>query len=147
MPFIAYAQAGNPDAYKLAGTQEVQLGKNIVNAAMQTLDTLQHFIFSSLPSPDTISNHKYPHLNHFEGKVEIENYIRKHGEYRPSGKRLWDSYRMEETLSHSAGKRLSEITTVVWCGYYMENFARWTLNSYLRPRSVRSRLVFRRTCN
>ncbi len=44
------------------------------------MDTLQHFIFSSLPSPDVISGHKYPQLEHYEGKADIVRYVSERGE-------------------------------------------------------------------
>lgn len=104
--------SGRQDAWKVAEADEIRKGQNIVDAACQTLDTLKHFVFSSLPSPDRISNHEMPDLLHYEGKVKIVDYIAKQG-------------------------RLSDVTTILYCGYYMENFTRWELNSYLRPRQVR----------
>ena len=111
MPFLELATAGRKDAWTVAEAEEIRKGKALVDAACTTLDTLKHFVFSSLPSPDRISNHKYSDLLHYEGKVKIVDYI------------------AEQT-------KLSEITTVLYCGYYMENFTRWELNSYLRPREV-----------
>lgn len=98
-PFIKYATAGDPDKWTLAKANEVRLGKNIVDAAAKTLDTLEHFVFSSLPSPDRLSNHEMPDLLHYEGKAEITRYISEHD-------------------------RLAKLTTVLYCGYYMENFTR-----------------------
>ncbi|KAK3053959.1 hypothetical protein LTR09_005239 [Extremus antarcticus] len=110
-PFLKYLQSGRQDAWTLARADELQRGKNVVDAAGQTLDTLQHFIFSSLPSGDQISNHVLTKLHHHEGKADVVHY-----------------------LKNSGSKRLADITTVFWCGYYMENFARYDLNPYIRPR-------------
>lgn len=99
-PFIKYAMAGDPDKWTKAFDDEVRVGKNIVDAAATTLDTLQHFVFSSLSSPDQVSNHEMPDLLHYEGKATVSRYI-------------------------GQNERLASLTTVLYCGYYMENFTRW----------------------
>lgn len=94
----------------------------MVDAACGTLDTLKHFVFSSLPSADEISKRTLSKVHWHEGKAEIVRYIK------------------EKSSPSTAGKvkQLADITTILWCGYYMENFIRWELNPYLRPREVRS---------
>lgn len=84
---------------------------------------MQHFIFSSLPSPEAITRGRVSELHHYEGKVDVVKYIR--GLKPVDGK------------AGGNGKSLGDVTTLVWAGYYMENFARWDLNAYLRPRKVR----------
>jgi hypothetical protein len=112
-----YIAAGSADAWTTARCSEVQQGQNIISAAFATLDTLDHFIFSSLPAACRISNHAFSTLHHFEGKVEIVDQIDQHPPY-------------------TNGKRLSEIATLVWPAYYMENFTRLELNVYLNPYKV-----------
>ncbi|KAK5167526.1 uncharacterized protein LTR77_007225 [Saxophila tyrrhenica] len=130
-PFINYLQSGRSDKWQQAEADEVRCGKNIVDAACQTLDTLEHFVFSSLPSPDAISNHTFSNLYHFEGKVKIVRYIGEKGLQCPTGKRVCDNDFGEE---FAESKQLRDVTTVLWCGCYMENFQRWDLNSYLVPK-------------
>jgi hypothetical protein len=98
-PFIRYAMAGIPNKWTQAKDDEVGVGKNIVDAAAATLDTLEHFVFSSLSSPDLVSNHEMPDLLHYEGKAEVTRYI-------------------------AENEKLGSLTTVLYCGYYMENFVR-----------------------
>lgn len=91
--------AGDPDRWTLAKADEIRVGRNVVDAAVKTLDTLKHFVFSSLSSPDRVSNHEMPNLFHYEAKAEVTRYI---GE----------------------NELLADRTTVLYCGYYMENFTR-----------------------
>jgi hypothetical protein len=53
---------------------EIQQGKNLANAARAT-STLKHYIWSTLPNGNKISNGKYV-VPHFEGKNKIDDYIR-----------------------------------------------------------------------
>lgn len=91
-----------------------------MDAAAATLadGTLQHFVFSSLPSPEAVSGGRVRGLDHYEGKVDVVRYLRS---LKPA---------------KAGEKSLGDVTTLVWVAYYMENFARWDLNAYLRPRKV-----------
>lgn len=99
---------GNPNPWTAASTAELQQGRNIIAAAFQSLDTLKHLVFSSLPSPGSISNGKFNESLHFEAKATVERTLRDN-------------------------KPLAEKTTVVWAGYYMENLSRWEMSSYIQP--------------
>lgn len=53
---------------------EIQQGTNLARAAMSTLSTLEHYIWSTLPSAVNISGGKYD-VPHFEGKIAIDKFI------------------------------------------------------------------------
>lgn len=108
---------GNPNPWTAASTAEVQQGLNIIAAASQSLDTLKHLIFSSLPSPGGISNGKFSESLHFEAKAKVECTLRDN-------------------------KSLAQKTTVVWAGYYMENLSRWETSSYIQPVGVSDIPIF-----
>ena len=115
---VSHLRAGHAEPFTAAYTDELTQGKNIIAAANQNAATLKHFIFSSLPSAAKISRGKYTQMHHFEAKAEIERLIK-------------------------ADTQLADKTTVVWAGYYMENFSRWNLSQYIRPRKVGT---FRNAC-
>ncbi|PCH02078.1 Hypothetical protein PENO1_039450 [Penicillium occitanis (nom. inval.)] len=56
---------------------EVAQGKAVADACKET--GVKHLIFSSLRSISEITNGKLPNVSHFEGKAEIEQYIRDSG--------------------------------------------------------------------
>ncbi|KAH8658445.1 putative hscarg dehydrogenase [Xylariales sp. PMI_506] len=76
---------------------EAQQNRNIIDAAAK-VGTLERFIFSSLPDTNKLSGGKYPHVYHFEGKANAEEY----GQVTYPD--LWQK------------------TSVFYAGYYLENF-------------------------
>lgn len=56
---------------------EVQQGKNVADICKEL--NVQHLIFSSLPNTTELSNGKLPNIKHFDGKSDIDAYIRKLG--------------------------------------------------------------------
>lgn len=76
---------------------EAQQNRNIIDAAAK-VDTLEIFVFSSLPNTNKLSGGKYRHVYHFEGKAVAEEYGR---------------------LSHP---KLWEKTSIFYGGYYLENY-------------------------
>lgn len=56
---------------------EVKQGKNVADVAKQL--GVQHIIFSSLLHVTNVTNGRLPHIPHFDGKAEIEQYIRDSG--------------------------------------------------------------------
>jgi hypothetical protein len=55
---------------------EVQKGKNIADAAMTTIETLDLLVWSSLVDVTKGSDGKYPLVYHFDAKSHVYNYIR-----------------------------------------------------------------------
>lgn len=107
-------------AQKAAEEDEIEQGRKIVTAACG-LDTLEHFIFSSVPDANAISGGKFEMTN-YVGKIATLNYIK--------------SLDTPDGLSHTfdrEDKTLCGKTTVLWVGYYMEN---WITSPYLRPKKV-----------
>jgi hypothetical protein len=78
-----------------AMSREVLQGKNIADAAAR-ITTLEHFIWSSLPSASAVSGGKLA-VPHMDGKAEVDEYIL-------------------SSLSALARK-----TTFLWGGFYVEN--------------------------
>ncbi|OAQ96064.1 hypothetical protein LLEC1_03505 [Akanthomyces lecanii] len=74
---------------------EVAQGKNIANSA-SSVETLQHFVWSTLPSASTVSNGRIP-VPHMDGKAQVDEYI-----------------------LHSL-PALAQKTTFYWGGLYAEN--------------------------
>ncbi|KAL2843688.1 hypothetical protein BJY01DRAFT_264159 [Aspergillus pseudoustus] len=56
---------------------EVAQGKTVTDACKQA--GVKHLIFSSLRNVNEISNGRLPNVTHFDGKAEIEDYIRASG--------------------------------------------------------------------
>ena len=56
---------------------EVAQGKAVTDACKQA--GVKHLIFSSLRNVTEISNRRLPNVSHFDGKAEIEAYIRASG--------------------------------------------------------------------
>ncbi|EEA22066.1 hypothetical protein TMatcc_008510 [Talaromyces marneffei ATCC 18224] len=81
----------------LSRDQEVQQNKNIIDVTAK-VETLERFIYSSLPNTCKLSGGKYSHIYHFEGKAIAEEY----------GK--------------SKYPKLWEKTNVFYAGYYLENY-------------------------
>ncbi|KAG4414577.1 hypothetical protein IFR04_012275 [Cadophora malorum] len=55
---------------------EVQQGRNIVDAANATVDTLERFVLSTLSPTKKLSGGKYTHNYHFDAKWEAVEYLR-----------------------------------------------------------------------
>ncbi|KIJ12333.1 hypothetical protein PAXINDRAFT_163925 [Paxillus involutus ATCC 200175] len=55
-------------------TSEVLLGKNLVDAAVES--DVKFFVWSSLPHSTRISNGKYPNIYHFDNKANVDEYLR-----------------------------------------------------------------------
>ncbi|RDW85435.1 putative hscarg dehydrogenase [Coleophoma crateriformis] len=77
--------------------KEAQQNKNIIDAAAK-VGTLERFVFSSLPNANKLSGGKYSHVYHFDGKAMAEEYGR------------------------STYPELWEKTTVLYAGFYLENY-------------------------
>lgn len=80
--------------------EEIRLGKNIVDAAADVLDSegvLERFIWSSLPSPRVWSGGRYTRIYHFESKAVVEEYVR------------------------NERKGLAEKMSVLFVGFYVSN--------------------------
>jgi uncharacterized protein YbjT (DUF2867 family) len=56
---------------------EITQGKNVADVAKEV--GVQHLIFSSLLSATKVSEGRLSHVPHFDGKAEIEQYIRDSG--------------------------------------------------------------------
>lgn len=59
---------------KQSAAAEIEQGKAIVDAAAG-ITTLQHFIWSALPDPVTLSDGKYLNVHHWKGKSLVTEYI------------------------------------------------------------------------
>lgn len=70
------AQASGVPANVLAYDLEVQQGRNIVDAASATLDTLDRFVLSTLSPTKKWSRGKYTHNFHFDAKWEAVEYLK-----------------------------------------------------------------------
>lgn len=88
--------------------REVAQGQNIANA-VAAIDSVQHFVWSTLPSASSISKgqHVVPHL---DGKAEVDEYILS----------VWPS--------------LAYRTTFLWVGFYAEN----VLDPFFQPHFLSS---------
>ncbi|RDW93598.1 NmrA/HSCARG family protein [Aspergillus mulundensis] len=102
------AAASNKSIGEYCRDLEVQQNRNIIDAAAK-VDTLERFIFSSLPNPNKLSDGKYKHVYHFEGKAIAEEYG------RTAHPALWAK------------------TTVFYAGLYLENWFGPT-GALLRPK-------------
>jgi hypothetical protein len=89
---------------------EAQQNRNIIDAAAK-VSTLERFIFSSLPNTNKLSGGKYAHVYPFEGKA------------------------MAEVYGRSAYPKLWERTSVLYAGYYLENYFGPT-GALFRPKLV-----------
>lgn len=67
---LRLGQTINEYCYEL----EIRRGMNIADAAAR-IDTLERFVFSSLPGIKSIADGKYQHVYHFDAKAEIALYI------------------------------------------------------------------------
>lgn len=121
VPFITALGSQNPpdpaSAGEIAKEDEMRQGRVAVDAALTCLDTLEHFIFSTLPNDVEISKGKY-RQPHFEAKVNTVNYIQSLSERKASRE-----------------KNLHDITSLVIVPYYMEN---WVKHPHLGPQKVDS---------
>ena len=75
--------------------REVMQGKNIAEAAA-AVESLEHFIWSTLPSASTVSAGRIP-VPHMDGKAQVDEYILK------------------------SLPKLAQKTTFYWGGFYAEN--------------------------
>lgn len=98
-----FAQMGK-DA---ATARETQQGKNIVDAAESTIETLEHFVWSTLAETANASDHRAV-VPHYESKVAVNRYI----ESKP---------------------RLFAKTTYLWSAYYASNLSRGCLRPVFMP--------------
>ncbi|KAI1360942.1 hypothetical protein F5Y08DRAFT_316131 [Xylaria arbuscula] len=80
-----------------AVTLETAQGINIATAALATLDTLEHFIFSTLPDASRITDGAV-RVPHYESKARVKEYI----ESQPG---------------------LRAVTTFIWPGFYAGNLS------------------------
>lgn len=69
---------------------ETSQGINLAKAAAKT-QSLQHYIWSTLPNGMKISNGKYL-IPHFEGKNRVDDYIKKDSVLFPKTTFLWITY-------------------------------------------------------
>ncbi|KAF7556050.1 hypothetical protein G7Z17_g1749 [Cylindrodendrum hubeiense] len=69
------ASTGTP-VNVLAYEVEVQQGRNIIDAANATIDTLDRFVLSTLSPTSKWSNGKYTHNYHFDAKWEAVKYLK-----------------------------------------------------------------------
>lgn len=56
---------------------EVKQGRNIAEVSAEL--NVEHLVWSSLPNVTTLSNGALPNVEHFDGKAEIDAYIRELG--------------------------------------------------------------------
>lgn len=75
--------------------REVVQGKNIADAAA-AVETMEHFVWSTLPSASTVSGGKIP-VRHMDGKAQVDEYIL------------------------NSLPALAQKTTFYWGGFYAEN--------------------------
>ncbi|GAM87539.1 hypothetical protein ANO11243_055650 [Dothideomycetidae sp. 11243] len=68
-------------------TKEVANGKALFDAAKAA--GVKHFIWSALPHVSKLSDGKYTHVDHFDGKAEVREYIEQN---KPSG--MWTTFVM-----------------------------------------------------
>jgi hypothetical protein len=109
-----HARGTNPgdSLRRWACDEEIRLGKNIVDAAADVLESegvLERFIWSSLPSPRVYSHGKYNGIYHFESKAVVEGYVR---DEKP---------------------RLAERMSVLFVGFYASNML---VSELMRPIKV-----------
>lgn len=90
---------------------EAKQNKNIIDAAAK-VDTLERFIYSSLPNTNKLSGGKYNNVYHFDSKALAEEY----------GKTVYP--------------KLWEKTSVFYGGYYLENYL-GPAGALFRPKLVR----------
>ena len=95
--------------YDGAMEREVAQGKNVADAAA-AVKTLEHFVWSTLPSASTVSAGRIP-VPHMDGKAQVDEYILK---FQPE---------------------LAQKTTFYWGGFYAENVTYPPYSSNLLPSS------------
>lgn len=97
--------------------QELQQGKNIIDAAAQVVGEgkLERFVFSSLSDAKKTSKGKYSWVYHFDSKAHVLDYLK------------------EKAKGESTYKALSEKTSDVQIGFYLDN---WSKNPILAPKKV-----------
>jgi hypothetical protein len=93
--------------YDGAMDHEVAQGKNIADAAA-AVETLEHFVWSTLPSASTVSAGRIP-VPHMDGKAQVDEYILK------------------------SLPALAQKTTFYWGGFYAENVTYPPYNPNLLP--------------
>lgn len=104
------ASASGQSILLLSRENETQQNRNIIDAAAK-IDTLERFIYSSLPNTAKLSGGKYTHTYHFDGKGIAEEY------------------------GQSTYPELWRKTSVFYAGYYLENYFK-TTGSVFRPKLV-----------
>ena len=91
------AAASNAEIGFYIRDYEAQQNKNIIDAAAQ-VNTLERFIYSSLPNTNKLSKGKYVHVYHCDGKAIAEEYCK------------------------STYPKLWEKTSVFYAAFYLENY-------------------------
>lgn len=94
----------------LAKEKEIQQNKNIIDAAAK-VETLERFIFSSLPNTEKLSGGKYSHVHQFDEKAIAEEYG------KTTYPELWKK------------------TSVLYAGFFLENYLKPDASAY-RPKLV-----------
>lgn len=72
----SYGVFGVTDFWSIQGdnkAREIQQGKNMFLASKEA--GVKHFVFSSLPYVAKLSKGKYPGVEHFDGKAEVEEFV------------------------------------------------------------------------
>lgn len=70
----SYGVFGVTDFWSLMSKQrEIEQGKNIFKAAKES--GVKHLVWSSLPNAEKVSGGRLKHVEHFDGKAEVEEYI------------------------------------------------------------------------
>lgn len=70
----SYGVFGATDFWAIMDKQrEIQQGKNIFEAAKS--QGVKHYVFSSLPHVEKLTNGELKHVEHFDGKAEVAEYI------------------------------------------------------------------------
>ncbi|CAN9478528.1 unnamed protein product [Alternaria alternata] len=91
-----------------AKEKEIQQNKNIIDAAAK-VESLERFIFSSLPNIEKLSGGKYSHVHQFDGKAIAEEYG------KTTYPELWKK------------------TSVLYAGFFLENYLKPDASAY-RPK-------------
>ncbi|KAK4507014.1 hypothetical protein PRZ48_000748 [Zasmidium cellare] len=69
----SYGVFGVTDFWSILDKQrEIQQGKNIFEAAKA--EKVRHFVFSSLPYAEKLTNGELKHVDHFDSKAQVEEY-------------------------------------------------------------------------
>ncbi|KKY22660.1 putative family transcriptional regulator [Phaeomoniella chlamydospora] len=67
---------------------EIQQGKNIVDACLSSDSAVQHLILSTLPNVTQLTNNQLTNVEHFDSKAEVSAYAEAHKKSPSSNKNL-----------------------------------------------------------